>query len=45
MRLVSAFKVEEELQRAWREEKERESQAEVERIPERARGKPIPFRD
>jgi hypothetical protein len=31
MRLVSAFKVEEDLQRTWREEREREFQAEVER--------------
>ena len=44
MRLVSAFKVEEDLQRNWREERERQSQSNVEHIPEeRARVKAFPF--
>jgi hypothetical protein len=38
MRLISALKVEEDLQRAWREERERELQSEVERNPEWGRG-------
>ncbi len=35
MKLISAFKVEQDLQEAWREERERELQSEVERIPEK----------
>lgn len=35
MTLVVAFKVEEDLQQAWREEREQEIQAEVEREHER----------
>jgi hypothetical protein len=34
MRLVSAFKVEEDLQRAWREEREREIYSKVECVSE-----------
>jgi len=37
MRLVSAFKAEEDLQRPWREEREQQCQCSVERIPGRAR--------
>jgi len=39
MAFVAVAKLEEDLQRTWREEWERESQAEVEHIPERPRVK------
>lgn len=44
MRLISALKTEEDLQKAWREEREKQFQSDVERIPERGRMKSIPFR-
>ena len=34
MRLISAFKVEEDLQSAWREDREQQSQSKVERTAE-----------
>jgi len=37
MLLVSAFKVEEDLQRTWREERKQEEQVEVERVTKRVR--------
>ena len=45
MRLVSAFKVEEDLQRTWREEREREFQSEIQRTTEERRGKSGRFSD
>jgi len=41
MTLVAALKVEEDLQRKWREERERESQSEVERVFESRRVMPV----
>jgi hypothetical protein len=40
MRLISAFKVEEDLQETWREEREKQLQAEVESLTEGYRGRP-----
>jgi len=40
MRLVSAYEVEEDLQRTWREEREEQCRSEVERTTEERRGKP-----
>jgi hypothetical protein len=37
------FKVEQDLQRAWREEREKQLQLDVERNSEDVRVKPIPF--
>ncbi len=42
MRLVSARKVEEDLQNNWRQQRERQLQSDLERIPEHLRVKPIP---
>jgi len=39
-KLVSAFKVEEDLQRTWRDEREKQNQLEVERTTEERKGKP-----
>ena len=44
MRLISAYLVEQDRQRDRREEREQQLQSDVERVPERARVKPIPFR-
>ena len=41
---ISALKVEEDLQRKWREGRERELQSEVERNREQGRVNPVPFR-
>jgi hypothetical protein len=40
MLFAAAFEVEEDLQRTWKEESEREIQAEVERATEERRGEP-----
>jgi len=39
MQLISAFKVEQDLQDKWREEREMEERNRLNAIPERARGK------
>jgi hypothetical protein len=41
----AAFKVEEDFQRRWKEEREPESQSEAERNREKDRGRPVSFRD
>ncbi len=43
MALVSVYKVEQDLQRTRREEKEQQDQSEVERILEQCRIKPMQF--
>jgi len=45
MAVVAAFKVEEDLQRTWREERERQNQSEVELTTEERRGKSGRFSD
>ncbi len=45
MRLVSALKVEEDLQDKWKAEREQQLQSDVEHIQERGKGRPMPFSD
>ena len=44
MTLVSVFKMEEDLQDKWREDRERESKSDVGRCPESLEGKKTSFR-